>query len=176
MYHCNKKGKSKHSSFGSNLRNAKVPPMLPTWSCLETSLIQYVLYSFCAIILGPFSVKETLDHLDACFYWVMCSHSLSFRNWPTAHCELGHSNNVSGVSEQDHRHEFQTLETRWGLLDFMSVAFSSSSPLLVLLLNRDPRSTVFSVRLLPELNQDHPRPVFLAGPRWQIECQIKCQR
>ena len=81
--------------------------------------------------------------------------------------------------------------TRWGLLDFMSVACSSppllsSSPLLLLLLNRDPRRTVFSVGpqprpstpsvpcrtstttipaqcSLPDLNHDHPRPVFPAG-------------
>ena len=74
---------------------------------------------------------------------------------------------------------------RWGLLDFMSVA--CSSPLL-LLLNRDPRRTVFSVGpqprpstpsvpcrtstttipaqcSLPDLNHDHPRPVFPAGPQ-----------
>ena len=82
---------------------------------------------------------------------------------------------------------------RWGLLDFMSVACSSppllsSSPLLLLLLNRDPRRTVFSVGpqprpstpsvpcrtstttipaqcSLPDLNHDHPRPVFPAGPQ-----------
>ena len=82
---------------------------------------------------------------------------------------------------------------RWGLLDFMSVACSSppllsSFPFLLLLLNRDPRRTVFSVGpqprpstpsvpcrtstttidaqcSLPDLNHDHPRPVFPAGPQ-----------
>ena len=85
---------------------------------------------------------------------------------------------------------------RWGLLDFMSVACSSppllsSSPLLLLLLNRDPRRTVFSVGpqprpstpsvpcrtstttipaqcSLPDLNHDHPRPVFPAGPQPRV--------
>ena len=47
---------------------------------------------------------------------------------------------------------------RWGLLDFMSVAcssfsFSSSSPRLL------------SSCSLPDLNHDHPRPVFPAGPQ-----------
>ena len=52
----------------------------------------------------------------------------------------------------------------------------SSSPLLLLLLNRDPRRTVFvlcrtsSTTIhaqcsLPDLNHDHPRPVFPAGPQ-----------
>ena len=69
---------------------------------------------------------------------------------------------------------------RWGLLDFMSVASSSScsscsssssaSSCLVLLLlvllvvlaqlrPRDPQCS------LPDLNHDHPRPVFPAGPQ-----------
>ena len=74
---------------------------------------------------------------------------------------------------------------RWGLLDFMSVA--CSSPLLLLLLNRDPRSvcpagpqprpstlsvlcrtsttTIHAQCSLPDLNHDHPRPVFPAGPQ-----------
>ena len=75
---------------------------------------------------------------------------------------------------------------RWGLLDFMSVA-CSSSPLLLLLLNRDPRSvcpagpqprpstlsvpcrtsttTIPAQCSLSDLNHDHPRPVFPAGPQ-----------
>ena len=83
---------------------------------------------------------------------------------------------------------------RWGLLDFMSVACSSPRPprpLLVLLLNCDPRRTVFSVGpqprpsmlsvpcrtstttipaqcSLPDLNHDHPRPVFPAGPQPRV--------
>ena len=49
---------------------------------------------------------------------------------------------------------------RWGLLDFMSVACSSSSsPLLV----SSPR--LLSSCSLPDLNHDHPRPVFPAGPQ-----------
>ena len=67
----------------------------------------------------------------------------------------------------------------------------SSSPLLLLLLNRDPRRTVFSVGpqprpstpsvpcrtstttipaqcSLPDLNHDHPRPVFPAGPQPRV--------
>ena len=92
---------------------------------------------------------------------------------------------------------------RWGLLDFMSVAcssspllsspphllsFSSSSSSSSSSSNCDPRSTVFSVGpqprpsmlsvpcrtstasvhakcSLPDLNHDHPRPVFPAGPQ-----------
>ena len=44
---------------------------------------------------------------------------------------------------------------------YVSCLLLSSSPLLLLLLNRDPRCTVFSVG--PQL--DHPRPVFPAGPQ-----------
>ena len=71
---------------------------------------------------------------------------------------------------------------------YVSCLLLSSSPLLLLLLNRDPRCTVFSVGpqprpstpsvpcrtstttipaqcSLPDLNHDHPRPVFPAGPQ-----------
>ena len=71
---------------------------------------------------------------------------------------------------------------------YVSCLLLSSSPLLLLLLNRDPRRTVFSVGpqprpstpsvpcrtstttipaqcSLPYLNHDHPRPVFPAGPQ-----------
>ena len=71
---------------------------------------------------------------------------------------------------------------------YVSCLLLSSSPLLLLLLNRDPRHTVFSVGpqprpsthsvlcrtstttipaqcSLPDLNHDHPRPVFPAGPQ-----------
>ena len=71
---------------------------------------------------------------------------------------------------------------------YVSCLLLSSSPLLLLLLNRDPRRTVFSVGpqprpstpsvpcrtstttipahcSLPDLNHDHPRPVFPAGPQ-----------
>ena len=118
---------------------------------------------------------------------------------------------------------------RWGLLDFMSVAWSSSSSSSSSSSNCDPRSTVFSVGpqprpsmlsvpcrtstttihvsvpcrtstttipaqcSLPDLNHDHPRPVFPAGPQprvstpsvpcrtscrkiCQIECQTICQK
>ena len=44
---------------------------------------------------------------------------------------------------------------------YVSCLLLSSSPLLLLLLNRDPRRTVF----LSDLNHDHPRPVFPAGPQ-----------
>ena len=93
----------------------------------------------------------------------------------------------------------------WGLLDFMSVAWSSSSPLLLLLLlNRNPRRTVFSVGpqprpstpsvpcrtsttiipaqcSLPDLNHDHPRPVFPAGPQPRVStpsvpCRTSCKK
>ena len=92
---------------------------------------------------------------------------------------------------------------RWGLLDFMSVA-CSSPPLLLLLLNRDPRRTVFSVGpqprpstpsvpcrtstttipaqcSLPDLNHDHPRPVFPAGPQPRVStpsvpCRTSCRK
>ena len=81
-------------------------------------------------------------------------------------------------------HWFHSPPARWGLLDFMSVAssssssFSSSSPLFSSpLLVSSPRLLSScslpdfnhdhpppSVRL-PDLNHDHPRPVFLAGPQ-----------
>ena len=71
---------------------------------------------------------------------------------------------------------------------YVSCLLLSSSPLLLVLLNRDPRRTVFSVGpqprpstpsvpcrtstttipaqcSLPDLNHDHPRPVFPAGPQ-----------
>ena len=77
---------------------------------------------------------------------------------------------------------------RWGLLDFMSVAclphpaFRLLPPpasscllllVLVLLLNCDPRwqcslpstTTIHAQCSLPDLNHDHPRPVFPAGPQ-----------
>ena len=44
---------------------------------------------------------------------------------------------------------------------YVSCLLLSSSPLLLLLLNRDPRRTVFSVGPQPH----HPRPVFPAGPQ-----------
>ena len=80
----------------------------------------------------------------------------------------------------------------------------SSSPLLLLLLNRDPRRTVFSVGpqprpstpsvpcrtstttipaqcSLPDLNHDHPRPVFPAGPQPRVStpsvpCRTSCRK
>ena len=76
---------------------------------------------------------------------------------------------------------------RWGLLDFMSVAWSSSSssPLLLLSLSSSSRcpprppaqlrlaihsvlcrtstTTIHAQCSLPDLNHDHPRPVFPAG-------------
>ena len=78
---------------------------------------------------------------------------------------------------------------RWGLLDFMSVAWSSSSssPLLLLSLSSSSRcpprppaqlrlaihsvlcrtstTTIHAQCSLPDLNHDHPRPVFPAGPQ-----------
>ena len=44
---------------------------------------------------------------------------------------------------------------------YVSCLLLSSSPLLLLLLNRDPRSQCS----LSDLNHDHPRPVFPAGPQ-----------
>ena len=75
---------------------------------------------------------------------------------------------------------------RWGLLDFMSVAcsssplLSSSSPLLLVVLLvllvqlrpaihsvlcRTSTTTIHAQCSLPDLNHDHPRPVFPAGPQ-----------
>ena len=74
---------------------------------------------------------------------------------------------------------------------YVSCLLLSSSPLLLLLLNRGPRRTVFSVGpqprpstpsvpcrtstttipaqcSLPDLNHDHPRPVFPAGPQPRV--------
>ena len=57
---------------------------------------------------------------------------------------------------------------RWGLLDFMSVA-CSSSPLLVssppLLSSSCSTATLDAQWSLSDLNHDHPRPVFPAGPQ-----------
>ena len=81
---------------------------------------------------------------------------------------------------------------RWGLLDFMPVAFSSpllfssSSPLFLLLNHNHPRpvflagpqprpstpsipcqtsnASIHAQCSLPDLNREYPRPVFLAGP------------
>ena len=66
---------------------------------------------------------------------------------------------------------------RWGLLDFMSVAWSSSSsrcpprpPAQLRLaihsvLCRTSTTTIHAQCSLPDLNHDHPRPVFPAGPQ-----------
>ena len=71
---------------------------------------------------------------------------------------------------------------RWGLLDFMSTPAPppsplSPSPLRLLRLGPQPRPATPSVRCrtstttshaqcsLPDLNHDHPRPVFAAGPQ-----------
>ena len=86
---------------------------------------------------------------------------------------------------------------------YVSCLLLSSSPLL-LLLNRDPRCTVFSVGpqprpstpsvpcrtstttipaqcSLPDLNHDHPRPVFPAGPQPRVStpsvpCRTSCRK
>ena len=102
---------------------------------------------------------------------------------------------------------------RWGLFPtcqvrvvrfYVSCLLLSSSPLLLLLLNRDPRRTVFSVGpqprpstpsvpcrtstttipaqcSLPDLNHDHPRPVFPAGPQPRVStpsvpCRTSCRK
>ena len=85
---------------------------------------------------------------------------------------------------------------------YVSCLLLSSSPLL--LLNRDPRRTVFSVGpqprpstpsvpcrtstttipaqcSLPDLNHDHPRPVFPAGPQPRVStpsvpCRTSCRK
>ena len=74
---------------------------------------------------------------------------------------------------------------RWGLLDFMSVACSSSSsspppprrpprtpcppaqlrPAIHSVLCRTSTTTIHAQCSLPDLNHDHPRPVFPAGPQ-----------
>ena len=87
---------------------------------------------------------------------------------------------------------------------YVSCLLLSSSPLLLLLLNRDPRRTVFSVGpqprpstpsvpcrtstttipaqcSLPDLNHDHPRPVFPAGPQQRVStpsvpCRTSCRK
>ena len=83
-------------------------------------------------------------------------------------------------------HHFFSPPARWGLLDFMSVASCLLRPascllppaaclllLLLLVLSssssppRPPRPTATCdpQRSLPDLNHDHPRPVFPAGPQ-----------
>ena len=93
-----------------------------------------------------------------------------------------------------HRSTCFSPPARWGLLDFMSVAFSSSCLVLLVLLlvlllassssssssssasssssssslsSRRPRPTATRDPQcsLPDLNHDHPRPVFPAGPQ-----------
>ena len=87
---------------------------------------------------------------------------------------------------------------------YVSCLLLSSSPLLLLLLNRDPRRTVFTVGpqprpstpsvpcrtstttipaqcSLPDLNHDHPRPVFPAGPQPRVStpsvpCRTSCRK
>ena len=87
---------------------------------------------------------------------------------------------------------------------YVSCLLLSSSPLLLLLLNRDPRRTVFSVGpqprpstpsvpcrtstttipaqcSLPDLNHDHPHPVFPAGPQPRVStpsvpCRTSCRK
>ena len=87
---------------------------------------------------------------------------------------------------------------------YVSCLLLSSSPLLLLLLNRDPRRTLFSVGpqprpstpsvpcrtstttipaqcSLPDLNHDHPRPVFPAGPQPRVStpcvpCRTSCRK
>ena len=94
-----------------------------------------------------------------------------------------------GASEGTLHPLFPTCQVRV-VRFYVSCLLLSSSPLL-LLLNRDPRRTVFSVGpqprpstpsvpcrtstttipaqcSLPDLNHDHPRPVFPAGPQPQV--------
>ena len=70
---------------------------------------------------------------------------------------------------------FFSPPARWGLLDFMSVA-CSSPPLLsssscstaildARVLCRTSTTTIHAQCSLPDLNHDHPRPVFPAGPQ-----------
>ena len=98
---------------------------------------------------------------------------------------------------------FPTCEVRV-VRFYVSCLLLSSSPLLLLLLNRDPRRTVFSVGpqprpstpsvpcrtstttipaqcSLPDLNHDHPRPVFPAGPQPRVStpsvpCRTSCRK
>ena len=92
-----------------------------------------------------------------------------------------------GMIRHDCSCQFPTCQLRV-VRFYVSCLLLSSSPLLLLLLNRDPRRTVFSVGpqprpsmhsvlcrtstttipaqcSLPDLNHDHPRPVFPAGPQ-----------
>ena len=78
-------------------------------------------------------------------------------------------------------HAYNSPPARWGLLDFMSVAWSSSSsssssrcpprpPAQLRLaihsvLCRTSTTTIHAQCSLPDLNHDHPRPVFPAGPQ-----------
>ena len=100
-------------------------------------------------------------------------------------------------------HFFPTCQVRV-VRFYVSCLLLSSSPLLLLLLNRDPRRTVFSVGpqprpstpsvpcrtstttipaqcSLPDLNHDHPRPVFPAGPQPRVStpsvpCRTSCRK
>ena len=55
---------------------------------------------------------------------------------------------------------FRSPPARWGLLDFMSVAAPSPSPP-----RRTSTTTIHAQCSLPDLNHDHPRPVFAVGPQ-----------
>ena len=97
------------------------------------------------------------------------------------------------IHDPNHQPDFSP-PARWGLLDFMSVACSSSpllsspllvssplllSPLLLLLLPAGPQprpstpsvpcrtstTTITAQCSLPDLNREYPRPVFPAGPQ-----------
>ena len=79
------------------------------------------------------------------------------------------------MEKRETRHETHVFSppARWGLLDFMSVCRSSSSsppspPCLLPDLNHDHPRPVFASHAqcsLPDLNHDQPRPVFAAGPQ-----------
>ena len=98
----------------------------------------------------------------------------------------------------------RTNNSRTNLLNAASSGLLLSSSPLLLLLNRDPRRTVFSVGpqprpstpsvpcrtstttipaqcSLPDLNHDHPRPVFPAGPQPRVStpsvpCRTSCRK
>ena len=122
-----------------------------------------------------------------------CSSSFSVADQPIRQARLCKKNRLS----------FPTCQVRV-VRFYVSCLLLSSSPLLLLLLNRDPRRTVFSVGpqprpstpsvpcrtstttipaqcSLPDLNHDHPRPVFPAGPQPRVStpsvpCRTSCRK
>ena len=139
--------------------------------------------SFCVIIVHHVSwfltlfsscvfMCSLLFYLHGFHHFASCAGCVSTQN---VTCVYVCFKNISPTQAGNSLHIYQNLEhtpllginsppARWGLLDFMSVA-CSSPPLLLSSPPppAQPRPSTHSV--LSDLNHDHPRPVFPAGPQ-----------